>query len=181
MPNMKQILTLLFLLYLSACAKDTFKKNVPEQELAKVSEEKATSQAQTVDGIEIWSTGVPARKYRVLGIIHDVRRNEAWQINSYMNDIARATKKAGGDAAIIIIADSKSVYKMGVGCDASIEATSDASATPRAECEHAEGASFSSQAPGEESTIYSQNRESTSVPLEYKDSHILVIKYLDNK
>jgi hypothetical protein len=62
---------------------------------------------------------------------------------------------------------------MGMGCDASVEATE--------KCKHAQGASLSSAAPGEEATIYSENIESTSVPLEYKDSRVLVIKYLDAK
>lgn len=181
MPNIQRILMLPILLSLSACADYAFTKSVPKEELERVGEEKTAVQAQIIEGIEVWTTGAPARKYKVLGIIHDVRRNNAWMTQHYLSDIAKATKKAGGDAAIIIIADSKSAYKMGVGCDASVEATADAPATPSAECEHAEGASYSSQAPGEESTIYSENREATSVPLEYKDSHILVVKYLGNK
>jgi len=50
---------------------------------------------------------------------------------------------------------------------------------PSAEGGGASGASQRLGSPSEEVTVYSENRESTSVPLEYKDSHILVIKYLD--
>ncbi|MEW6038764.1 MAG: hypothetical protein AB1648_11015 [Pseudomonadota bacterium] len=174
MPVMTPLhLFFLVLLALSACAKDTFMTTVPPEELKKVGEEKPQHYATSVDGIDIWTTGIPDRKYKVLGMIHDVRRNNPLATQSYLGDIARITKNAGGDAAVIILAHSKVTYKMGMGCGVSVEATE--------KCEHAEGASLSSAAPGEEATIYSQNIESTSVPLEYKDSRILVIKYLDTK
>ncbi|QXP82666.1 hypothetical protein [Methylococcus sp. Mc7] len=169
---MKPLHILFFLLGLSACApRDTFRTAIPPEELEKVGEEKPAHHAQNVDGVDIWTTGAPDRKYKVLGMIHDVRRNIPWRTQSYLGDIAHLTKKAGGDAAIVIIADSRLIYKMGMGCDASVEATE--------KCEHAEGASLSGAAPGEEATVYSENIESTSVPLEYKDSRILVIRYLD--
>jgi hypothetical protein len=170
---MKPLQILFLVLGLSACALDTFTTTVPPEELEKVSEESPANHAENVDGIDIWTTGIPGRKYKILGMIHDVRRNIPWRTQTYLSDVAQTTKKAGGDAAIVIIADSKPVYKMGMGCDASVEATE--------KCKHAQGASLSSAAPGEEATIYSENIESTSVPLEYKDSRVLVIKYLDAK
>ncbi|CAI8765069.1 hypothetical protein KW114_12580 [Methylococcus capsulatus] len=170
---MKPLHMLFSLLGLSACAMDTFTTGVPVDELEKVSGEKPAHHARNVDGVDIWTTGAPDRKYKILGMIHDVRRNVPWRTRTYLSDLAQATKKAGGDAAIIIIADSKLVYKMGMGCDASVETTE--------KCIHAQGASLSGAAPGEEATIYSENIESTSVPLEYKDSRVLVIKYLDTK
>lgn len=170
---MKLLYLLLFLAGLSACVRDSYTTAVPVEELEKIRKEKTANHAEKVDGIDIWTVGVPGRKYKILGMIHDVRRNVPWRTRSYLGDIAHLTKKAGGDAAIVIIADSKLVYKMGMGCDASVEATEN--------CKNAQGASLSEAAPGEEATIYSENIESTSVPLEYKDSRVLVIKYLDSR
>ena len=40
------------------------------------------------------------------------------------------------------------------------------------------GASYRPEAPGSELTIYSENRDATQAPLEYRESHVLVVKYL---
>ncbi len=112
---------------------------------------------------------MPNRKYRVLGVIHDVRRNLAWRLRTYNQDIARAISRAGGDGGIILMAESKVVDHQTTHCSSF--------APNDQECGDSSGALRRPGNPSEEVTVYSENRESTSVPLEYKDSHILVIKY----
>jgi hypothetical protein len=58
-----------------------------------------------VDGIDIWAHGDPPRRYQILGALTDERCNcDALfrkHISVLNNDIAKAAKMAGGDAAIL--------------------------------------------------------------------------------
>lgn len=155
---------------LAACNADRYRTTVKSQELADLAKEPKAAHAMQVSGIDIWTTGAPSRKYRVLGVIHDIRRNYAWRMKTYYQDIAKVAIKAGGDAAVILLADSK-ITTRSENCVSGM--------LPRSECDEASGASYSPEAPNKELTVYSENRESNEAPLEYRDSHILVIQYLN--
>lgn len=162
---------LLLMPALVGCNPDTFRDYVKPEELSDLRKEPKTTRFRQVGGVDLWSEGMPERKYRILGVIHDVRRNLGWRLSTYDQDIASAIRRAGGDGGIILMAESKVVERMATNC---------ASFAPNdQECGDASGASQRLGSPSEEVTVYSENRESTSVPLDYKDSHILVIKYLD--
>jgi len=157
-------------LTLASCGADQYGTTVKPGELDDLAKEPKAAQAQLVAGIDIWATGAPNRKYRILGVIHDRRRNYAWRMKTYYQDIANVARKAGGDGAVILLADSKIITRTDHCVSGML---------PKSECDNASGASYSPEAPDQEATIYSENRESNETPLEYRDSHILVIKYLD--
>jgi len=56
----------------------------------------------SIAGVDLWEDGTPPRKYLVVGIIDDKRRNEALDRSSFHGDIAKKVKENGGDAAIIL-------------------------------------------------------------------------------
>jgi hypothetical protein len=64
----------------------------------------------TIDGIDIWNHGDPPRRYQILGAITDKRCNcnplFTKRISALNNDIAKATKAAGGDASILVDASN---------------------------------------------------------------------------
>lgn len=167
---MKYLPVILAVSTLASCNADRYRTTVKPQELADLAKEPKATQAMKVSGIDIWTTGAPGRAYRILGVIHDIRRNYAWRMKTYYQDIADVARRAGGDAAVILLADSKITTR-------SENCVSDM--LPKSECDEASGASYSPEAPNKELTVYSENRESNEAPLEYRDSHILVIKYID--
>jgi len=170
-PFRNMLASLLLTPALMACNPDTYRDFVKPQELSDLSKEPKTSRFRQIGGIDLWSEGMPNRKYKILGVIHDVRRNLGWRLSSYDQDIAASIRRAGGDGGIILLAESKIADRKATNC---------ASFAPNdQECDSSSGASQRLEHPAEEVTVYSENRESTSVPLEYKDSRILVIRYLD--
>lgn len=81
---------------LSACASTTYKEYVGGREV--------TGQGGTremIEGVEVWENGAPNRPFRVIGIIDDQRGGGVIPRMSRLSDIAKRTKEAGGDAAII--------------------------------------------------------------------------------
>lgn len=54
------------------------------------------------DGIEFWTSGSPPRKYRVLGVLTDQRRDQRFSAASFGSDVASEVKKVGGDAVVIL-------------------------------------------------------------------------------
>ncbi len=75
---------------------------------------------KTVDGIDVWTSGEPDRRYRILGIIEQSHSNDHWLLGTGLANnvtalIAGATKdsaiiatakKYGGDAIIFLGSDS---------------------------------------------------------------------------
>lgn len=62
-----------------------------------------------VDGIEIWKSGTPPRRYEVIGYIDDTRRvtgliNQA-RLKGLPGKLARIAKANGGDAIIAVSED----------------------------------------------------------------------------
>jgi hypothetical protein len=158
------------LVLLSACTTDRFRSNVKPQEMQELSQQAVSSEHLNVAGIDIWSKGVPDKKYIILGVIHDKRRNATFKLDTYNQDIAKLVKKSNGDAAVILIAESKKVDYIAQGGGSSLgNAQQDGEGG---------GASLDPYAPGMSNTIYSENRESTDAPLEYRESHVLVVKYV---
>jgi len=157
--------------FLTGCNPDSYRTYVKAEELKMLENEPKASKPRQVAGVDLWAAGMPNRKYRILGVIHDVRRNIAWRLQSYDQDLAKSIKRAGGDGGIILMADSKVVDHLATNCSSF--------APNNQECGDFSGALQRSDSSLEEVTVYSQNRESTNVPLEYKDSHVLVIKYED--
>lgn len=54
------------------------------------------------DGVEFWTSGEPAREYRVVGILTDQRRDQRFAASSFGGDVAAKVKEVGGDAVIIL-------------------------------------------------------------------------------
>ena len=59
------------------------------------------------DGLDIWTTGEPPRKYQVLGIINDERVQAPYEMGRYYDDVAAKVKEAGGNGAIEVYSDSQ--------------------------------------------------------------------------
>lgn len=55
-----------------------------------------------IDGVEVWTEGTPPRKYSILFILNDERPAVLFYTASLKNDIARAVRQHGGDAAILL-------------------------------------------------------------------------------
>src|SRR5437762_12854974 len=62
---------------------------------------------KVVDGVDIWTTGEPPRKYQVLGIINDERLQAPFEMERYYHDFAAKVKQAGGNGAIEAYSDSQ--------------------------------------------------------------------------
>jgi len=54
----------------------------------------------TSDGIDFWTTGAPPRRYKILGILTDTRRNQRFAAASFAADVAAKVKEVGGDAVL---------------------------------------------------------------------------------
>jgi len=64
---------------------------------------------KTVDGIDIWNNGTPPRKFKVIGIIDDVRRQSLIGMAGYQSALIKKAKEAGGDAIIFLDSHSELV------------------------------------------------------------------------
>ena len=62
------------------------------------------------NGIDYWTTGSPPRRFQVLGIITDARKNRAFDGDVLgSKSIAKLATKAGGDAVIMGTGDIRNV------------------------------------------------------------------------
>ena len=55
---------------------------------------------ETIDGIDFWTNGEPLRKFKILGVINDVRVDNPITMNGLKGAVAQKAKEAGGDAVI---------------------------------------------------------------------------------
>jgi hypothetical protein len=62
---------------------------------------------RVVDGIDIWTFGVPPTKYQVIGIINDSRNGGLISRATFYPNIAAKVKQAGGDGAIPYSSESE--------------------------------------------------------------------------
>jgi hypothetical protein len=156
---------------LSACATDRYSTAVNPQDLKAIAQEPVEARPIQVAGIDIWDSGVPSKKFKVLGIIRDVRRNVGYDQRDFYNDISTITRKHRGDGAIIVLQDSKTT----IDTEDCVSET----LTPSECADESSGGSYSPEAPSGELTIYNENRQSNQAPLEYRESHALVVEYLN--
>ena len=156
---------------LAGCASDQFRSEVRSDEMRDLAALPILKIPFRKSAIDFWLKGVPARKYTIIGVIDDRRRENPFMQKSFYADIAGLVKEKGGDAAIDLLAED-SVETM---------IANDCRESPGSQnfCGDDSGASLSRFAPGNEQTIYSLNRDATSAPIRYKDTHLLVIRYAD--
>ena len=57
--------------------------------------------SKRVNGIDFWTIGAPARRYRVIGYITDIRPEEFVQIGGRDSSLAKLAKDHGGDGILI--------------------------------------------------------------------------------
>jgi hypothetical protein len=79
----------------------------PLESRAPVVREGGYGTRKVVDGVDIWTSGEPPRKYQVLGIINDERLQAPFEMARYYHDVAAKVKKAGGNGAIEVYSDSQ--------------------------------------------------------------------------
>jgi hypothetical protein len=79
----------------------------PLESRAPVIKEGGYGTRKVEDGLDIWTTGEPPRKYQVLGIINDERVQAPYEMGRYYDDVAAKVKEAGGNGAIEVYSDSQ--------------------------------------------------------------------------
>jgi hypothetical protein len=62
---------------------------------------------ETVDGMDIWNYGSPPRKFRIIGIIDETRRQSLIGMIGYESGLVKKARGAGGDAIVILDAHSE--------------------------------------------------------------------------
>jgi len=117
---------------------------------------------KVVDGVDIWTTGEPPRKYQVLGIINDERLQAPFEMQRYYHDVAAKVKQAGGNGAIEAYSNSQ------------ITAIVSNSSTTSSGTVSAYGAG--NVAVGQYSG--SSNTSSWAAPQEHHSARFVVVKYL---
>jgi hypothetical protein len=103
-------------LLLSGCACTTTEYKIFEGERAGIMEGKGGSKL-VVKGMEVWDTGEPPRKFKILGFIDD-NRDTGWtgeDTQSVREDVVEKARGAGGDAVVRINTQSQlsEFYKAG--------------------------------------------------------------------
>jgi hypothetical protein len=120
---------------------------------------------KTVDGIDIWNNGSPPRKFKVIGIIDDSRRQTLIGMAGYEGALVKKAKEVGGDAIIILDAHSEIVGYYNSG--GSGTATTTGSAYGVGNTAYYQG-----------NTTY-QSYDSTTSAIRNKLTKAAVIKYVD--
>jgi hypothetical protein len=141
-------------------ANDKWDRSLTETDYQALKNEPVADHATRVQGVDLWSTGLPNKKYSVLGAVTDKRRTVGFSSSAYQQDIVSYIKKAGGDGGIILNSESKVIDKMAQGCGAS------------------PGNSSTFRCNNNFNAFYSPNIEGTDGPLEYRISHIVIIRYV---
>lgn len=69
----------------------------------------------TMAGIDFWTVGSPPRKYSILGLLTDTRRDQRFSRAGFDDAVAAKVKKVGGDAVIIVDSASElaAIYRSG--------------------------------------------------------------------
>lgn len=104
------------------------------------------------DGIDFWTTGMPPRRYKILGVLTDTRRNQKFAAASFASDVATKVREIGGNAVIYQNEGTEYIgtYNMG-----------QATATSYGNTANVVGSGF-------------------GVAISNKSTQLLVIKYLDD-
>jgi hypothetical protein len=120
---------------------------------------------KTVEGIDIWKLGTPPRKFRIIGIIDDKRRQSLIGMASYESTIVKKAKEAGGDGVIFLDSRKEIVGYYNPGTSGTARTTGTAN-------------SYGGNTQYQSTTTY-QTRGSTSTAMVDKISTIAVIEYVD--
>jgi len=117
----------------------------------------------TVDGVDFWSNGAPPRKFKLLGYIEDTRLKSGVfgkiRMSGLQSTIAKETKKAGGDAAILVDANAETTGSVGFS-----NTNAQASATSYGNTATAQGHSFTTGA---------------TAAVQHQHTRYAVVKYLE--
>jgi hypothetical protein len=62
---------------------------------------------KTVDGIDIWNNGTPPRKFKIIGIIDDVRRQSLVGMIGYEGAPVKKARQEGGDGIVFLDSHSE--------------------------------------------------------------------------
>jgi len=119
----------------------------------------------TVDGMDIWNNGAPPRKFKVIGIIDDVRPQSLIGMARYESSLVKKAKEAGGDAIIFLDSRSELVGFHNSGQSGTSQTTGSAYG-------------FGDAAYYQGQTTY-QNYGSTTSAIQNKITKVAVIKYVD--
>lgn len=125
---------------------------------------------KVVDGVDIWTSGAPPRKYRVLGVINDTRGAGPLPMAGYYSGIAAKVKQYGGNAAIEV-----SSQRQYIGTTSFANATTTTSGGFTGTGYNYGGVVDVS---GNVNTTSNTFTSGTSVPLFKHHGQFLVIKYL---
>jgi hypothetical protein len=68
-----------------------------------------------MNGVDLWETGEPPRKYKILGIIEDERSGNLIHRSTFQGDVTKKAKESGGDGVIKIDANSQVTGTMSQG------------------------------------------------------------------
>lgn len=107
-----RIAVLVFLL-LAGCSMATTKYRVFEAKQTDF--EGAGGTKDVVNGVDVWVTGAPPRKFRILGVISDLRPNGVIPQNNKLPELTKATKDQGGDAMILYTSEERFAGTVAVG------------------------------------------------------------------
>ena len=164
MTSQRLLTSLISIAVIAGCAfsgNDKWDRALTEADYQALKNEPVAQSALKVQGVDLWTTGLPNRKYSVLGAITDKRRNVGYSQTAYLQDVAGYIKKAGGDGGIVLNAESKVIDRIAQGCGASPGNKSN---------ERCGNGNFNA--------FYSPNIEGTDGPLEYRVSHIVIVHYV---
>lgn len=120
---------------------------------------------KTVDGIDIWNLGTPPRKYRIVGIIDDKRRQSLIGMAGYESTLVKKAKEAGGDGIIFLDSRKEIVGYYDSGSTGTARTTGTAY-------------SYGGNTQYQSKTTY-QSSGSTSTAMIDRISTIAVIEYVD--
>jgi hypothetical protein len=120
---------------------------------------------RTVDGIDIWNDGSPPRKFKVIGIIDDARRQSQIEMAGFEDALVKKAKEAGGDGIMFLDSHSELVGYYNSGETGTATTTGSAYAYGNTAFYHGQ-------------TTY-QDSGSVSVPIRNKVTKVAVIKYVD--
>ena len=147
---------------------DRFYSTLNPEEQADLNHKKTGNPTQMIEGIAIYEHGIPKGSYEVLGVLHDKRRVAGYSESSFLDEIVRITREYGGNTAVILGREGRTEANLRVDCKAALSTSNT--------CNGAQGASQSAGAPDGEASIYSQDRNSVSQPLAFRDASVVVLR-----
>lgn len=103
--NAKALIILLSGFALAGCAH--VKQNFSAYEGKNSIQEGEGGTKEVFDGVEIWTSGAPPKKFKVLGVLTDQRRDQRFAAAGFGQSVAKKIREHGGDAAIVLDSESK--------------------------------------------------------------------------